>query len=207
MAGTRKTRAEQRIETRGAIIATAARLFLKQGIEATSIDAVAARLGLTKGAVYANFRSKLELVEAVAVANSRSAGTMGVLVEPLPLAERLRRFGRELVIGRFSRDLVLLDLEYVIYAARNRRWARDSRRRRQASLSALAARFRAVNRAQGDRLPLDEERFLELLVLVGRGIIQKLTVDPGSLRPADVHAMIALLGRRRAPAPAAAREG
>jgi hypothetical protein len=35
-----------------------------------------------------------------------------------------------------------------------------------------------------ERLPLDEVRFLELLMLVARGIIQKRTVDPESLTAA-----------------------
>jgi len=193
MARRRQTREEQRHATRAAILATATKLFLKQGIEATSLDAVAARLGLTKGAIYANFASKPDLVRAVAeAASSGSADALAVLLRPdLSLTQRLRRFARSLVTDRFSRELVLLDLEYLIYAARNRRWARSVRRERDASLQDLADRFRAVTRRE--RLPLDEVRFLELLMLVGRGIIQKRTVDPGSLTASDAEAMVCAL--------------
>ena len=67
------SRSAQKQATRAAIIEAAAWLFARRGIDATSIDAVAARVGLTKGAVYANFESKRELIEAVAEAYSAPA--------------------------------------------------------------------------------------------------------------------------------------
>lgn len=62
---TAPTRAERQARTRSDLIDAAERLFTAQGFHATSIDAVAAGAGFTKGAVYSNFASKEDLFFAV----------------------------------------------------------------------------------------------------------------------------------------------
>jgi AcrR family transcriptional regulator len=59
------SRAERQQRTREELINAAERLFSKQGFHATSLDAVAAEAGFTKGAVYSNFESKEDLFFAV----------------------------------------------------------------------------------------------------------------------------------------------
>jgi AcrR family transcriptional regulator len=59
------SRAERQERTRGELVDAAERLFSDQGFRATSIDAVAAEAGFTKGAVYSNFASKEDLFFAV----------------------------------------------------------------------------------------------------------------------------------------------
>jgi AcrR family transcriptional regulator len=64
-----KGRGDQRLiqgeETRTALIAAARELFGEQGYAATTLDDIAARTGLTKGAVYHHFGGKRELFQAV----------------------------------------------------------------------------------------------------------------------------------------------
>ena len=59
------TRAERQAHTRTQLVDAAERLFTAQGFHATSLDAVAAEAGFTKGAVYSNFASKEDLFFAV----------------------------------------------------------------------------------------------------------------------------------------------
>jgi AcrR family transcriptional regulator len=59
------SRTERQAETRRDLIDAAERRFTGQGFHATSIDAVAAEAGYTKGAVYSNFASKEDLFFAV----------------------------------------------------------------------------------------------------------------------------------------------
>ena len=59
------TRAERQQRTRDELVDAAERLFSRHGFHATSIDAVAAEAGYTKGAVYSNFDSKEDLFFAV----------------------------------------------------------------------------------------------------------------------------------------------
>jgi AcrR family transcriptional regulator len=62
---TAPTRAERQARTRSDLIDAAERLFTAQGFHATSLDAVAAEAGFTKGAVYSNFASKEDLFFAL----------------------------------------------------------------------------------------------------------------------------------------------
>ncbi len=55
------TRRERQAETRTSLLHAAAKLFSRQGLEGSSVEQVAREAGYTKGAFYANFRSKEEL--------------------------------------------------------------------------------------------------------------------------------------------------
>src|ERR1700736_156134 len=57
----RLTRRETQQRTRSCLLREAARLFGKHGLEGASIDQVAEAAGYTKGAFYANFKSKEEM--------------------------------------------------------------------------------------------------------------------------------------------------
>ncbi|HEY9394438.1 TetR/AcrR family transcriptional regulator [Nocardioides sp. NBC_00850] len=61
----RITRKESHAQTRERLIATAHRLFLSDGYNATSLDKVATTAGFSKGAVYSNFSTKHDLGLAV----------------------------------------------------------------------------------------------------------------------------------------------
>jgi AcrR family transcriptional regulator len=59
------SQAERTESTRGALIGAARELFAAQGYAATSIDAVVAKAGVTKGALYHHFAGKRDLFAAV----------------------------------------------------------------------------------------------------------------------------------------------
>lgn len=63
--GARRTQAERTEATTSALIDAARSLFAEGGYDATSLDAVAARAQVTKGAVYHHFDGKRRLFEAV----------------------------------------------------------------------------------------------------------------------------------------------
>jgi AcrR family transcriptional regulator len=60
------TRGDKRERTRLALIEAAASVFAEQGLERASLEAIAARARMTRGAIYGNFRDKHELILAVA---------------------------------------------------------------------------------------------------------------------------------------------
>lgn len=60
-----RTQAERRDATTAALLVAARELFASDGYAATSIDAVAAKAGVTKGAVYHHYSGKRELFAAV----------------------------------------------------------------------------------------------------------------------------------------------
>lgn len=61
----RRTQAERTEATTAALVEAARELFARDGYDAISLDAVAARAGVTKGAVYHHFAGKRQLFEAV----------------------------------------------------------------------------------------------------------------------------------------------
>ncbi|KUH85335.1 MULTISPECIES: TetR/AcrR family transcriptional regulator [unclassified Mycobacterium] len=63
--GARRTQAERTEATTSALVVAARQLFAERGYEATSLDVVAARANVTKGAVYHHFEGKRRLFEAV----------------------------------------------------------------------------------------------------------------------------------------------
>ena len=54
-----------RDDTRDKLFDAAARVFEEQGINAASIETIAAAAGLTRGALYSNFDGKDELIGAM----------------------------------------------------------------------------------------------------------------------------------------------
>lgn len=65
VASVRKTRLEQREETRRRVLDAAERVFVKRGFEAASVEEIAEIAGFTRGAVYSNFRDKDDLYVTV----------------------------------------------------------------------------------------------------------------------------------------------
>ncbi|HET6183910.1 MAG TPA: helix-turn-helix domain-containing protein [Acetobacteraceae bacterium] len=82
-------------ETRARILAVAARLFRKDGIDAVGVDAVMREAGLTHGGFYTHFASKEALVAEVAALVMRRSG------------ERWQAIARENEAGAGYRKLVL----------------------------------------------------------------------------------------------------
>lgn len=69
--------------TREAFLTACRKLLLEQGLEATTLAAVLARTGLSKGALYHHFASKTELIAAIYKAESE-----GAIARALVCAER-----------------------------------------------------------------------------------------------------------------------
>ena len=78
----------KRARTREKLLASAAELFKSKGIFAVSLDEVAAHAGLSKGAIYGNFKSKNDLVFAVTA--ERSSRAIPIFNDNAPLREQLR---------------------------------------------------------------------------------------------------------------------
>lgn len=90
---------ERRARTRAALLKAAAEAFATRGYDGASVDAIAASVGLSKGAVYANFPAKLDLYLAtldslLSQAELRNERVASALREGLnPLAASQRYFG------------------------------------------------------------------------------------------------------------------
>ncbi len=90
------TQEERRAETRALLLDAAAELFATRGIEASSIDAIAAAAGRTSGAVYGHFGGKEGLLAALLEAwvDDVSAVIGAELLAATTLDERLAALWR-----------------------------------------------------------------------------------------------------------------
>jgi AcrR family transcriptional regulator len=105
----------KRARTRAALAAAALEVVAEKGFAGASLDEIAARAGMTKGAVYSNFRSKAELVLAAMQSKGFSLETR--LPPDATLRERLEEMGETLadLVSR-ARPHAQLLMEFQLYA-------------------------------------------------------------------------------------------
>jgi AcrR family transcriptional regulator len=91
-------RQRERIRTRQKILDAARRMFVQRGYEATTMRAIAAKIGYTPTAIYHHFEDKEALVAELSALDFRAFAQalrdIGAVADPI---ERLRRTGRAYV--------------------------------------------------------------------------------------------------------------
>jgi AcrR family transcriptional regulator len=141
----RRTQGERKAETRARLVDAAASLFAERGIEAVSVDAVAAAAGRTSGAVYAHFGSKQGML--VALLDEWRHLLLGVVTRELDrattLEERLRAVAANVVVhpSDETRRMMALERELWRIAARDARIAQAMRARAADARGRMAAGF------------------------------------------------------------------
>lgn len=198
-------RAQRKATTQAAIIEAAGRLFAEQGITATSLDAIAAEVGLTKGAVYASFPSKQAVVDAVD-ANRRMVIAFAPLYrEDLPLKARLRELGSNLAAARreVPAHLFLLDLEFYLEALRNRAAGKRLAAIQRTQTDEAVRKLRKTNAARRESTPIPLDQFVQALGAVGRGLVWLFMTSPEAVSDESVATLFELLAGSQVP-PAAA---
>ncbi len=92
--GSAARRERQKEATRSRILDAARELFVANGVEATTMRAIAARIDYTPTAIYHHFRDKEALIEELCYVDFRALATalirIGEIADPL---ERIRRMG------------------------------------------------------------------------------------------------------------------
>jgi AcrR family transcriptional regulator len=111
---TRKTQAERSDLTSARLTEAARRLFGLDGYAATTIDAVAAAAGVTKGAAYHHFQDKVGLLRAAFIEEQKRA-CAAVMEAAAAEPDSLSALGRgasvflEHCMNRIFRQIVMLD--------------------------------------------------------------------------------------------------
>jgi AcrR family transcriptional regulator len=109
----------KRERTRARLIEAAAEVIGRNGLEATSLEAIALHAGMSRGAIYGNFRDKEELFLAVAMSRWTP-----VVTPPGPpkesLRDRMRRHGQAVADAAEARRAEAVGAtSFVQYALRN----------------------------------------------------------------------------------------
>lgn len=193
----RLTRAQQQARTRERLLDAAETLFGERGIHQTSLDEIAAAAGLTKGAIYANFGGKKDLIAAIM---ERKLTDNDPVDHRMTWATWADEFGDtyENNMGRPEvRRFAMAFSELWLYAMREpgddapmRQWLRTVRDLNARELSAAA----------GDDLPMPVERLSALVLAVDIGVALQHLIDPEAV-PADLYrtALEAFMGKSTTP--------
>ena len=165
----------KRARTRAALLEAASQIIAEEGYDQLSMDKVAARAGMTKGAIYGNFASKEDLIV--------EAFTNGVRRPPPALkaggslSEQLQIIANDLIAqGPALRGLATKLVAFQLYALTHE----DMRQRVAKENSRIHARIEAWARQMlpVDQLPMSPEHFVGILHALSNGLLVAAALAP-----------------------------
>jgi AcrR family transcriptional regulator len=170
------TKGSKRARTRGALIEAASALVREIGYERTSLEEVAARAGMTRGAIYGNFRNKEELFLAVAAA--RWEPILPDLRPGAPLREHLCAIGEALIKALPGRRAAAIGAaSFQLYALTHPALQAQIAAANAGIYALTAARLREI--VPEAELPVPAEAFVRILhaLIDGISLLHALTPD------------------------------
>jgi len=160
-------RREKRTRTRAKLIETAAKVVGEKGFEGASLEEIAARAGMTRGAIYGNFKNRDELL--LAVVEARWRPVLPPLQPGAPLRVQLEIIGRATAAAAKARRAIAVgavsfQLYVLTHEEMRARIAHENARIYQAAALALA---KIVTDSE---LPMPPEVFVRVLHALGDGL-------------------------------------
>jgi len=192
--GLRSRQAERTRATRRKLLDAAKRIFAKDGFEAARLEDIAAGAGYTRGAFYANFKSKEDIffalleewvrerIESLTSALRRHSDPAGKLVA-------LRTHYAELATDR---RLVLISMEFKLYALRHPEAHARLRSRHRRIRASFGELFSEVMNALGRTIPIAYPAASACLGAVAQGFLLEHLLDPKTLSDGDVRHVLGL---------------
>ena len=177
----RLTREEKKALTRRELLDAAARVFLRRGFFAASLDEVAEEAGFSKGAVYSNFSDKEDLLLALIEdrAELRRQRVFELVDADAPLDVQAREGGQAFNhILEEEREWAPLFLEFWVCVARNPALEARFAPRYRAMKSAIATQLQDGALHAGRELPIAAERLATALFAIGNGFSLERLADP-----------------------------
>jgi AcrR family transcriptional regulator len=179
------TRKEKQAKTRSALLKSAAKLISRKGITEASIDDVATDAGYTKGAFYANFKSKEELF--LVMLDQRYTDELERLEAHLPgegaPAEEVRESAEDFIqFVRSDPEWPRLYFEFVVYAARNPEFREELATRNRAMRERIAEVIRNWREAWAADYPVEPpfpfEDVAQMLFCMADGFLIAQLIEP-----------------------------
>ena len=175
------TRREKQAQTRAKLMEAAGDLFVREGLDKTSVDDIAQSAGFTKGAFYSNFKTKEELF--LAMLDER----FGAKIEQIEHAlrtdespdEAVRHAGED-VMRLLSADTEWqrLFFEFVGYAARNDEFREELFTRCGAMDARLTEVYRRWSEEVGIESPIPLEDATAIVTMMSHGFMVQKLIDP-----------------------------
>ena len=174
--------------TRRKLLDAAKHIFAQQGFEAARLEDIAAGAGYTRGAFYANFKSKEDIFFAIFEewVRERIETLTGALRRHSNPVEKLRALRTHYAELATDRRLVLISMEFKLFALRHpeaHARLRSSHRRIRASFGEL---FSEIMSGLGKTIPIDYPAASACLGAVSQGLLLEHLLDPKTLSDGDV---------------------
>jgi AcrR family transcriptional regulator len=174
------TRREKQQQTRKALLGAAATLFCQRGLDGASIDEVAQAAGYTKGAFYANFKSKEELF--LVMLDERFANQLERLEKALTGTQQPQDEARAAALDciHFSgdEDWPNLYFQFVAHAARNEEFREELATRHRTMRAQMSEILERWKRGTGHEPPLPMEEITAMLSFMADGFLVDRIVEP-----------------------------
>jgi AcrR family transcriptional regulator len=189
---TRLTREEKRAQTRERLLEAAERVFLRRGLQGSSVEEIAAEAGFTRGAFYSNFNSKDELfVELLQTRVYRRYAEMAEETQEQPGTPRERlRWGiervRDVQAGDEGRWLFRLWLECLTQAARDEEFRKLAATFWSGNRAVLAEQTKGVFKEIGRKPPIPAKQIATAMIALDVGLAVQHLVDPDEV-PLDFY--------------------
>jgi AcrR family transcriptional regulator len=163
-----KPKGEKRARTRAKLMEAAAEVIGEKGYERASLDEIAARAGMTRGAIYGNFRTREELL--FAFVESRWAPARPPLVKGAPLREQLRIIGQTVATSADQRRAAAVGaLSFHIFLLTHERMRKRMAAANKQIYSLIGRDL--LNYVDERRLPMPLETFVRVLHALGDGLM------------------------------------
>jgi AcrR family transcriptional regulator len=177
----------KRARTRAALAAAALEVVADKGFAAASLDEIAARAGMTKGAVYSNFRSKGELLLNAMQLRGFSLQTR--LPPEAPLRARLDEMADSLVdLTARARDEARFLVEFQLYALGDPDLQAEVAAMYAEVFAGGAAFFAQIDGVRPGVSPHHLAVAIQSMVL---GLTMQSIMSPGEVTPAAIRAAMA----------------
>jgi AcrR family transcriptional regulator len=168
----RLTRQEQQAVTRSRLMRAASKVFSRRGMQQASIDEVAQEAGYTKGAFYANFRSKEELF--LAMLDERFTDRLGEVERAFSSEESPPEQARHAAAdfahsSRADPDHERLFLEFASYALQNPGFRQELLTRFETLRSRMAEIYERRMKAYGIEPPVPTDRIVRMVIAMADG--------------------------------------
>jgi AcrR family transcriptional regulator len=186
----RQTRAESRERTRASLRAAAAELVAAQGLQRTSIEQITDRAGFSRGAFYANYRTKEELfaellqerVYAIYRALAKEWRESGETPTPRQTGERLAA----MIGSPDGKWLFALWLELLAHAARHPEFRGIAAEFWRGTRELAARGIQDEYAAHGEEPPIPPSWIASASIALDLGLAIQHSVDPDEV-PLDVY--------------------
>ena len=193
-AHSRTRQAERTRSTRRKLLDAAKRIFAQDGFEAARLEDIAAGAGYTRGAFYANFKSKEDIFFALFEEWVRERIDSFTSVvrrhsDPFEKLMALRTHYAELATDR---RLVLISMEFKQFALRHPEAHARLRSRHRRIRASFGKLFSEIMGALGKNIPIDYLAASACLGAVSQGLLLEHLLDPKTLSDGDVRRVLGL---------------